>query len=89
MTSSSKVIPYFAFTVLLTIYIKSKISLALAFPKFTTNPQCFSETCAPLSVSPLNPLSSINLAAKWPSGLLNVLPADGYSSGCLDSLFIS
>ena len=73
---------------LFTIYIKSSISLAVASPILTTNPQCFSETCAPLNVNPLSPQSSINFAAKYPSGLLKVLPALGKFNGCFVVLLL-
>ena len=39
-------------------------------------------TCAPPTAQPLRPASSMSAAAYPPAGRLNVLPADGMSSGC-------
>ena len=53
------------------------MSRAVAPPMLTIKPACFSLTCAPPTVRPRRPQSSMSLAAKCPSGRLNVLPALG------------
>ena len=53
--------------------ISCNASLQVALSMLATNPQCFSETWAP-HVLATSPASSINFPAKYPSGLLNVLP---------------
>ena len=58
------------------------MSRAVAPPMLTIKPACFSLTCAPPTVRPRRPQSSMSLAAKCPSGRLNVLPALGSVSGC-------
>ena len=42
---------------------------------------------APPTEKPFKPASSISFAAKYPSGLLKVLPALGYSKGCFSLRF--
>ena len=50
---------------------------AVAPPVLIIKPACFSLTCAPPTLKPFRPARSISAPAKWPSGRLNVLPADG------------
>ena len=54
-------------------------------PLFTTKPACFSLTAAPPIEYPISPQSCISLPAKYPSGRLIVLPAEGIESGCLSA----
>ena len=58
------------------------MSLAVALPRLTMKPACFSLTCASPMRRPLSPASLMSFEANAPSGRLNVLPALGYSSGC-------
>ena len=60
------------------------MSRQVAPPALMTKPACFSETCAPPTLVPFRPHCSISPPAKCPTGRLNVLPALGYSKGCLD-----
>lgn len=62
-------------------FTKFNISFAFAFPLFTTKPACFVDTSALPILYPFKPHSSINFAVIKSVPLLNVLPADGYSSG--------
>ena len=65
--------------------MRESTSLAVAPPRLTTNPACFSLTCAPPTVSPFSPAASMSAPAKWPSGRLKVEPALGKESGCFSA----
>ena len=76
-TSGSSCTPVCSKTRCSTCRINSSMSRAVAPPMLTIKPACFSLTCAPPTVRPRRPQSSMSLAAKCPSGRLNVLPALG------------
>ena len=52
-------------------------SAAEALPVLMRKPACFSETCAPPTLAPFSPASSMSFPAKYPSGRLKKLPAEG------------
>ena len=86
-TSGSSRTPDASHTRDCTIAIVFFTSSADAPPVFTTKPACFFDTSAPPKPHPLSPARSMSGPANYPSGRLNVLPADGSSSGCEAFLF--
>ena len=57
------------------------MSFGVALPLLIMKFACFSLIVAPPTVLPFKLDSSINLPAMFPSGFLNTLPHEGYSSG--------
>ena len=85
----SSLTPNLSFTTFCITDIKWVTSPQVALSKFTTKPQCFSETPAPPYLSPRGLHHLLIFQQNSLEPFKEVLPPLGNSNGCLDVLFES